>query len=156
MRVRMVVAASILIDALRELPGVETIVGPNAHYFFYDPDRNIPHDRRQPFATLITGDEFDGASDLAARGLHRLNLGVSRETYRALFGPEPAWNREGGPVATGHDFTQRDTFLPHPVYAPLSWICILEPSEASWPRALEFIHEAHALARSRHRPRPTS
>lgn len=131
-------------------PGLDTMRGPHTRYYFYDPARDIPHDRRQPFATVVSADEHDTASDLSRPGVFRLNVGVSRATYRALFGPEPPWNLDGGPVATGHDFSVLDTFLPHPVYAPLSWICILNPSARNWPQAQEHLREAHGLAKARH------
>lgn len=135
---------------IETLPGLDVLRVPNTTFFFYDPARDIPHDRRQPFATLVSADDHDTASNLARPGVFRLNVGVARETYRALFGPEPKWNLDGGPVATGHDFTQLDAFLPHPVYAPLSWICILNPSARNWPQAQAYVREAHALAVKRH------
>lgn len=139
---------------LEGLAGLDTILTPKAKFYYYDPARDVPHDRRQPFATIVTADDYDGASDLERRGAYRVNAGVERETYRALFGPEPEWSRDG-PVRTGHDFTALDTFLPHPVYAPMSWICIIDPSEASWPALRERLREAHAKARRAHeRTRP--
>lgn len=142
-----------LVAFITTLPGLDTMRGPGAHYFFYDPDRDTPHDRRQPFATIVSTDDHDRASGLSRPGVFRLNVGVSRDTYRALFGPEPKWNREGGPVQTGHDFTALDTFLPHPVYAPLSWICILCPSDRNWPRVRELLREAHGVAMRDHEKR---
>jgi len=134
------------VDALE---GVDTLVTPGAHYFYYDPRRDIPHDKRLPFATLIRSDEYDHASDLEKRGAYRVNLGVERESYHALFGPEPAWGKDWGIVATGHDFTAKDVLLPHPIYAPLAWICVVDPSEATWARVRPLVVEAHALARAR-------
>lgn len=131
-------------------PGLDVMESPNTRYSFYDPRRDTPHDRRHPFATLVSGNDHDQASRLHRPGVFRLNLGVPRATYRALFGPEPGWNLDGGPVATGHDFSALDVFLPHPVYAPLSWICILNPGPDNWPRAQAFLREAYDLAAARH------
>ena len=41
-----------------------------------------------PFATIVTKDYtgFDTASDLNRPGVFRLNVGVGRDTFRALFG----------------------------------------------------------------------
>lgn len=140
----------VVLDFLASMPGLDTSSDAHARFFFYDPRRDTPHDRRQPFATVVAADDYETVSNLSRPGVYRLNIGVSRATYRSLFGPEPAWGEGGGPVATGHDFSLLDTFLPHPIYAPLSWICILSPSEASWPRAQEYVREAHALAARRH------
>ena len=153
MRARMDVDEATVAAFIATLPGLDILEVPNTRFFFYDPDRSIPHDRRQPFATLVSADDHDQASNLSRPGVYRLNIGVARETYRALFGPEPAWNLDGGPVATGHDFSKLDAFLPHPVYAPLSWVCILNPSARTWPQAQAYLREAHDLARKRHRPR---
>ena len=56
-------------------------------FFFFGDDRKLP------FATLgAQDDDYDRASNLNRPGVFRLNIGVSRDTYRALFGPAPpAW-----------------------------------------------------------------
>ncbi|MCC7020712.1 MAG: hypothetical protein IT332_13200 [Ardenticatenales bacterium] len=33
---------------------------------------------------------------------------------------------------TGHDFTALDQLMPHPVYAPQGWPCVLCPSAATF------------------------
>ncbi len=60
-------------------------------FFSYDPDRNLPPQRRFPFATIVTKDygEFDNASNLNRPGVFRLNIGVSKETFQRLFGSPP-------------------------------------------------------------------
>ena len=102
-------------------------------FFFYDPDRILPPDRRFPFATIVTKDygDFDCASNLNRPGVFRLNIGVSRETYRALFGAEPprAAADDGG--ERDYDFTALDQLLPHPVYGRQYWVCVLTPSAAT-------------------------
>lgn len=147
--------ADAILDHLRErCEGIDILSTPGCHFVYYDPERSIPHDRRQPFATIVVHDTAHGssdqASDLARRGLYRVNLGVERETYRAMLGPEPAWGPGGGVVETDHDLTQVDTWLPHPIYAPMSWVSIVAPSDESWPRLRELLHEAHAKARHEH------
>lgn len=139
-----------ILQLARSLDGVDVLETPGCVFLYYDPERSIPHDRRQPFATIVTNDEAHGASDrasrLAGRGLYRVNLGVGRETYRAMLGAEPAWGPGGGIVQTGHDFAEVDAWLPHPIYAPMSWVCIVAPSEGTWPRLRALLEEAHALA----------
>ena len=103
-------------------------------FFFYDPDRIIPPDRRMPFATIVTKDygDFDCASDLNRPGVFRLNLGVGKQTYQSLFGaPRPAADADGE-RESGYDFTALDLLLPHPVYGRQYWVCILNPSTATF------------------------
>jgi hypothetical protein len=92
-------------------------------FFFYDSDHMLP------FATLALQDnEGDRASHLDRPGIFRLNIGVTRETYVSLFGPPPSSLGPTGTVETGHDFTALDQLMPHPIYAPQLWVCVLNPS----------------------------
>ncbi len=147
-------ADAILRHVVERFQGLDVLTTPDAHFVYFDPQRDTPHDRRQPFMTLVLTDGYDQVSNLSRPGVFRLSLGVSRETYRSLFGPEPGWNREGGPVATGHDFAALDAITPQPFYAPLSWISVLSPGEATWERVKPWIDEAYGLAVKRyHRAR---
>src|SRR5438552_9239515 len=70
--------------------GVDSVVASGDSFFFYDPPGGqLPPNRRFPFATIVTKDygDFDCASQLNRPGVFRLNIGVSKETYRSLFGP---------------------------------------------------------------------
>lgn len=125
-------------------------------FFIYDPDRQLPPERQMPFATLVTSDAYDQVSNLNRPGVYRLNIGVSRETYRKLFGPPPANPGAAGIVDTGHDFSLQDLMLPHPVYAMMSWICVLNPSCETFQTVRGYLAEAHAQAvRHYERKRPS-
>src|SRR5262245_52682373 len=102
-------------------------------FFIYDPERNLEAKYRFPFATIVTKDyaDFDCASNLNRPGVFRLNIGVSKDTYRSWFGSQEPSPGPSGVVNTGHDFSALDQIMPHPVYAPQSWICVLNPSEAT-------------------------
>lgn len=125
--------------------GVETTTAYSYTFFFYGPDRMLP------FATLASGDnEYDRVSNLDRPGVFRLNIGVRKPTFQALFGT--------GKVDThAYDFTALDTIMPHPEYAAQSWICVLNPSEATLQHTVQpFLTEAYDLAVQRHlRRRPT-
>jgi hypothetical protein len=126
-------------------------------FFSYDPGRQLPPERRFPFATIVTKDygAFDCASQLNRAGVFRLNIGVSKETYRSLFGPQPSPPGAAGVVDTGHDFTALDQIMPHPVYGHLSWVCVLNPSEATFQAVRPLIAEAYNRAvRKYQKPRP--
>jgi hypothetical protein len=125
---------------------VETTSAYDYIFFFYASERKFP------FATLATTDnEYDQVSNLSRPSVFRLNIGVSRDTYRAWFGPPPARAGADGVVQTGHDFTTLDQLMPHPVYAPQSWICILNPSDTTFQQTVQpLLAEAYDLARKRH------
>jgi hypothetical protein len=121
-------------------------------FFIYDPERNLEPKRQLPFATIVTKDygDFDSASNLNRPGVFRLNVGVSRETYRSLFGPQPSPPATASFVDTGHDFTALDQLLPHPFYAPQSWICVLNPSAETFEKLRPLLAEAYDRAVKRH------
>ena len=114
-------------------------------FFIYDPERNLEGARRFPFATIVTKDygDFDDASNLDREGVFRLNIGVSKETYRSLFPDEKA----------EHDFTAIDTVMPHPVYGENHWVCVLNPSEATFAKITPLLQEAYEIAVRRNRDR---
>jgi len=124
-------------------------------FYFYDPAGDAPPDRRFPFATLVTNDAYDRASQLDRPEVFRLNVGVSRETYRSLFDQQAPRAEEDGIVDTGHDFTELDRIMPHPIYAPQFWVCVLNPSDATFQDVRPLLAEAYGRAVSRHaRQRP--
>jgi hypothetical protein len=98
-------------------------------WFFSLDEKHWPN-----FATIVTTDEHDGASNLARPGVFRLNIGVDRPTFNrvAESAPEP-------------DYTALDRWLPHPVYGKQLWISILNPStmifEESVSPLLELAHD---------------
>jgi hypothetical protein len=104
-------------------------------FFFHGADNKFP------FATIVTKDnEFDSASNLDRPGVFRLNVGAGKETFRALFGEqEPA----------GTDFTALDKLMPHPVYAKMYWVCVLNPSDKTFATVKPLIAEALSLAAAR-------
>lgn len=113
-------------------------------FFIHDPDRNLEGARRFPFATIVTKDygDFDDSSNLNRSGVFRLNIGVSRETYSTLF-----------PDNGEHDFTALDTLMPHPVYGVNHWVCVLNPSAATFARIRPLLDEAYEIAVRRNRDR---
>jgi Family of unknown function (DUF6194) len=50
-----------------------------------------------------------------------------------------------------------DQLMPHPVYAPQSWVCVLNPSETTFQAVRPLLAEAYELAVRRHaKRRPAS
>jgi hypothetical protein len=116
-------------------------------FFFYDPDHLFP------FATLVTTNLYDAASDLDRPGVYRLNIGVSKDTWVSLFGPPTT--REQGEHGLGsgtdadHDFTALDTIVPHPVYGRMFWVSVLNPSEATFETVKPLLAEAYEREKAR-------
>jgi hypothetical protein len=109
---------------------VTTIVDArNSGFFFTDAEQKFP------FATIVTNDEHDQASDLNRPGVFRLNISVSKNTFRSLFGA----TSEGG-----HDFTVLDRIMPHPVYGKMYWVCVLNPRPATSETVRGLLAEAYA------------
>jgi hypothetical protein len=129
--------------------GLNVAEGFGDHFFIYDPEHTLPPQRQMPFATLVRGDAHDTVSNLSRAGVYRLNIGVRRETYQSLFGPPPQMAPDGAPD-TSRDYTVLDQILPHPVYAAMSWICVLNPSAETFETVKSFLSEAYDQAVSRH------
>src|SRR5690242_15868194 len=125
--------------------------GPGAGdtFFFTAAQRDVDPARRQPFATIVTKDygEFDNTSQLDRPGVFRLNIGVSRDTFRSLFGYAPGEER---PERAPDDFAALDRLMPHPVYAPQSYVCVLNPSEATFEIVKPLLAEAYSRAVAQH------
>lgn len=126
------------------LPGIEVMEDQGDHYFFADPTQPVDH--RLPFATVMTADRYDQFSQLDRPGVYRLNIGAPPATYRARFGPEgfPADAAE-----SGHDFAALDTVMPHPVYGSMFWLCVLNPSAATFAEMQPLLEEARVVALER-------
>ena len=97
-------------------PETDLVQAMDAWFFSLDPERHFPN-----YATIVTTDEHDDASDLDRPGVFRLNIGVDRATFERFVDP-----------AEPPDHTAIDVILPHPVYAAQRYLAILNPSEATW------------------------
>jgi len=94
--------------------------------FFYNPHRKLP--RGIYFATIKEKNgPNDRASNLDRSDVFRLNIGISKWTYRTLLGQQPSRPQAGGVIDTGHDFAALDQLFPHPVYGWMSWVAVLNP-----------------------------
>jgi hypothetical protein len=119
---------------------VHVVATDTSHFFFYGP---MTEANKFPFATLVTTDEHDTASNLSRPDVYRLNIGVSKATFQSLFGPQEN---------TEPDFTALDRIMHHPVYGMMHWVCVLNPGEGTFEKAKELLSEAHETAARKHRP----
>jgi len=123
-------------SAIREyiaqtLVGVDIIDASGGTFFFFDPEHKFP------FATITTSDEYDQASNLNRPGVFRLNIGVTKQTFQSVFGT--AADREW-------DFTALDQLMPHPVYAPQYWLCVLNPGPVTFETVKGLLAQAYQRA----------
>jgi hypothetical protein len=118
-------------------PETDLVSIPGAWFFSLDPEKHFPN-----YATIVTNDDHDQASDLERPGVFRLNLGVDKATFeRVASDPDP-------------DYTALDVVLPHPVYAAQRYIAILNPSWSTWASTvvplIQVAHDRLAEQRARH------
>lgn len=120
---------------------VETAVNLGYTFFFYRDDHI------HAFATIAsTGNEYEQISRLDRPGVYRLNIGVSRDTFQALFG-------KGKIDTSAYDYTTLDTIMPHPDYSSQHFLCVLSPSEATFERIRPMLAEAYEVAVKRYNKR---
>jgi hypothetical protein len=118
-------------------PDVHVVSGSAGYFFFRKPAGDAPSDHKFPFATVVNSDECDQFSDLNRAGIYRLNIGLSREAYRSRFRSESAPET---------DFAALDKIMPHPVYAAMHWVCVLNPSAETFAEIKPLLAEAYERA----------
>ena len=119
---------------------------------FYNPDGKL---KRGIY--ILTVKEKDGANDksskLDRKDVYRVNLGIRRNSFSKIFGAIPARPAKGCVVNMDYDFSSINTLLPHPVYAWMGWICILNPSKECFDELKPLIQEAYACAKEKYKRR---
>ncbi len=120
--------------------GIETVTAMGTTFFFDGPEHMIP------LVTIVTSDDaYDAFSKLDRPGVYRLNIGITKPTFESLFGAQPA--APGAGTEHTYDFTALDQLLPHPVYGRQHWVCVLNPSAATFDQVVRpLLDEAYALA----------
>ena len=132
--------ASITQYIIDTFSGVDAVTADGNTFFFYDPDRKFS------MVTLVTNDAYEQVSNLDRPGIFRLNIGISKQTYHSLLGAPPSRPGASGIVETGHDFTALDQLMPHPVYDQMYWVCVLNPSAATFQALVQpLLAEAYNL-----------
>jgi hypothetical protein len=134
--------------------GVETVTMTGTTFFFYGSERMFP------FATLVTNDDHDQVSNLNRPSVFRLNIGVTKQTFRSLFGSLPSQpppsnaSGAGEDVDSGYDFTALDRLMPHPVYGRMYWVCVLNPSAETFQEVVRpLLAEAYERDVNKHAKR---
>ena len=133
---------------IRAYDGLRVLEAQDDLFYLYDPAADLPPERQQPFATIVTGDHYEKVSRLDEPGAWRLNLGLTKATYTSLFGPVPTERDADWVLDSGHDYTARNTLMPHPFYASQYWAAIVNPVRLE--PLLPLLQEAHAFAARKH------
>jgi len=119
---------------ITSLPGVTAAEDFGYRFFFYATVQALP------FVTLAESDnEYDSVSNLSRDGVFRVNIGVGKDTFKALF---PEGQNEW-------DYAELNRFIPHPHYAAQNFVCVLNPTGDILTRTIQYIEEAHVLAKRR-------
>lgn len=101
------------------------------------PDGVVPSG--QPFATIITKDYPDEPSaGLDRPGSFRVSVFAGRHA-------EPGATQ----VASAADPGTPDLLMPHPAYAELGWMGVVDPGERTRDQVLALLEAAHAAALAR-------
>lgn len=127
---------------------VDVLESDGTYFLFYQPPNAPQNDRMMPFVTVVTNDNNDPFSNLLRSGAYRLNIGIRHKSYQSLFGQQPKPLPDGS-LALDNDFTIFDTLMPHPVYAHMSWVCMLNPSESNFEKTMPLLEEAFEIAKKR-------
>lgn len=102
----------------------------------------IGDDHMRGFVTIGQSDnEYDKVSNLDREGVFRVNIGVSKPTFEAMFPTPPAEDM---------DYSALNVFMPHPDYAKQHYLCILNPDGENVETTKQLIVEAHGIAVARH------
>ncbi|MCM0675302.1 DUF6194 family protein [Micromonospora phytophila] len=134
----------------RTFAGVRALDAGGDTFLLYDPAGDLPAERQLPFATIVTGDRYDTASQLSRPGFWRLNIGLTRAAYRELFpAAAPGRNVRAAPVP-GVDHAAVDIVMPHPVYASQHWVCVVNPGEATLGTIGHLLADAYGFAARKH------
>jgi hypothetical protein len=138
--------------------GVDVMVASGDSFFFYNPDRSVPPDHRFMFATIVTSDINDQFSDLNRPSVFRVNIGISKQTFRSFFSEPSLPSDQNSTVKnrdtsnSDYDFTALNQVMPHPVYGRMYWTCILSPGDETFKTTVQpLIAEAYGIAVSKYR-----
>jgi hypothetical protein len=112
---------------------------------FYNPDLLLAKG-----IYVLTFKEKDGPNDKASNinreGVFRLNIGISKVSFVKLFEQIPARPKAGKAVDMPYDFTELNRIMPHPVYAWMGWVGVLNPDKYIFEKLLPLIEESYNLA----------
>lgn len=115
---------------------------------FYNPDRAAPLG-----VIFVAIKDRDGPNDARSRlsraGVFRFAFQLPRAAYIDRFGLVPPRPPKGDFVKVDHDVSVLNELTPHPVYAWMGWVQILNPTRASFERVEPLLEESFDAVRKR-------
>lgn len=121
-------------QVLAARPGTRLLEANGDTFAVHDPAGDLPPERQQPWATIVTSNAYDSASDLDRPGVVRLNIGLPKARFAEVVDP-----------TAEHDLTALDVVMPHPVYGDQYWVCVLNP-DTTMSAVRGLLDDAHAFA----------
>lgn len=110
--------------------------------FFFNPGTILP--RGTYFCTLKEKDgDNDTASDLNREAIFRLNFGLPPKEFEHIFGQRPGRPAKGKAIEGPWNFTELDLLMPHPIYAWMGWVCVLNPGPKTFETAKPLLAMAY-------------
>lgn len=115
---------------------------------FYNPNGEL---KRGVYVLTIKekDGDHDKSSMLNRKHVYRVNIGLRKHTFIKRFGSIPQRPSAGKIVRMDYDFTAFDTILPHPVYAWMGWVCVLNPSDETFKDLVMMIQESYEFAQEK-------
>ncbi|MFA9464850.1 MAG: DUF6194 family protein [Velocimicrobium sp.] len=115
---------------------------------FYNPYNTL---KRGVYVLTIKEKDGDNdkSSNLNRSNIFRVNFGIRKTTFKELFGEIPKRPAAGGIVDMNYDFSELDKIIPHPVYAWMGWISVLNPSVKTFETMKPFIEEAYTFSKEK-------
>lgn len=112
---------------------------------FYNPKRVL---KRGVYVLTIKekDGENDKGSSLNRDNVFRVNIGLRKASFIKRFGYIPERPPAGKTVKMDFDFTVLNTIIPHPVYAWMGWVCVLNPTDETFMEFKEMIQESYEFS----------
>jgi ABC-type lipoprotein export system ATPase subunit len=123
---------------------------------FYNPQNLLPYGT-QIISFKENDTENDSFSKLDRKDVFRLNLNVSENTFKSMFGEIPKIQNKGESLKEKYDYSKLDVFLPHPIDAASSRISILNPSKQTFHNKLiPLMQESYEIAKEKYKQQSNS
>lgn len=137
---------------MKNLEGTVLVSSWGEQGIFYNPEGRL---KRGVY--VLTVKEKDGENDkgsnLDREEVYRVNLGIRKNTFLRMFHKIPGRPAKGGIVDMRYDFSAINQVLPHPVYAWMGWICIMNPTKETFEELKPLIEEAYEFAKEKYKKR---
>lgn len=115
--------------------------------FFLNPKKQLK--RGTYFTTLKEKDgENDKSSFLDRENVFRLNMGVTKECYLSLFAEIPERPAKGCFIRGDYNFQELNRILPHPIYAWMGWISVLNPDSKIFESCKDLLNNSYNKAKA--------